>query len=138
MAESLFDQRYASSQPTTSYQLDAAFQEQDGIDRVQQAMRAGTPYDVAFVDARMPPGSNGIQTIFQLRQRDPALQVVLCTPDSDVRWDEVMEALGTTRKVHLLRKPLSVDHVRRMAEVLGTKAQRDRMAGPAVENLLAS
>ena len=37
------------------FEVDSAFQGQEGVVRVQQALREGRPYAMAFVDMRMPP-----------------------------------------------------------------------------------
>ena len=74
----------------------------------------------------MPPGWNGAGTTKQLWRIDPHLQVVICTAYSDFRWADVMSFLGTTENLSLLRKPFKPDDVRKMADVLGTKAARLR------------
>lgn len=63
--------------------VDSAMQGQEGLDRVREAAVAGRPYAMAFVDMRMPPGWDGVQTIEQLWKVDPDLQVVICTAHSD-------------------------------------------------------
>jgi CheY-like chemotaxis protein len=108
------------------YSVDMAAQGEAGLALLSNAVRGGDPYDVAFVDMRMPPGWNGVETTARLWEADADLQVVLCTAYSDFRWDEVIAELGTSRHLHLLRKPFSADHARSMAEVLGVKAQRLR------------
>src|SRR5438046_2601613 len=41
------------------FQVDSAYQGQEGLEKVRAAALAGTPYAVAFVDVRMPPGWDG-------------------------------------------------------------------------------
>src|SRR5205809_5428874 len=48
--------------------IDSAFQGQDALERVVKARREGRPYAMAFVDVRMPPGWDGIQTVSHLWQ----------------------------------------------------------------------
>ena len=45
------------------FDLDFAFQGQEGLERVRQALAAGRPYATAFIDVRMPPGWDGIETV---------------------------------------------------------------------------
>ncbi len=61
------------------FQVDCADQGQVALDLVQAANNAGRPYAVAFVDMRMPPGWDGLETIEQLWKVDAGLQVVVCT-----------------------------------------------------------
>lgn len=42
-------------------------------------MTARTPYALAFVEKRMPPGWDGLHTIKQMGKPDPDIQVVVCT-----------------------------------------------------------
>ena len=46
-----------------SFDVDSAFQGQQGLEMVQQALRDERPYAMAFVDIRMPPGWDGIETV---------------------------------------------------------------------------
>ncbi|MBC8069906.1 MAG: response regulator [Deltaproteobacteria bacterium] len=108
------------------FAIDYANQGAAALEHATTAVAAGRPFEVAFVDIRMPPGWNGVETAQRLRPVDPSLQIVLCTAYSDFRWDEVIAALGSSESVHLLRKPFGASDVRRMAEVLGTKAARLR------------
>src|ERR1700691_2952123 len=44
------------------YEIDSAYQGQEGVMLVQKALEAGRPYAMAFVDIRMPPGMDGVET----------------------------------------------------------------------------
>ncbi|HUZ08414.1 MAG TPA: response regulator, partial [Candidatus Paceibacterota bacterium] len=68
------------------YEIDSAYQGQDGVLLVKQAREAGRPYAMAFVDVRMPPGMDGVETARTIWDLDPDLQVVLCTAYSDYSW----------------------------------------------------
>src|SRR5688572_514542 len=65
------------------YEVDSAYQGREGLACVEAALRAGRPYAMAFVDMRMPPGWDGVETIEHLWRADPQLQVVICTAYSD-------------------------------------------------------
>src|SRR5688572_678000 len=54
-------------EPTTDgnrieFQIDSAFQGQEGLACVQKARKENYPYSLIFVDGRMPPGWDGIET----------------------------------------------------------------------------
>jgi CheY-like chemotaxis protein len=57
-------------------ELDSAHQGEQAIALAAEAHRAGRPYQLAFVDLRITPGIDGIETIARLWQLDPRLQVV--------------------------------------------------------------
>ncbi|MBZ0274153.1 EAL domain-containing protein [bacterium] len=88
-----------------AFEIDFAFQGQDGYALALAAHRAGRPYAVAFVDMRMPPGWNGVQTIRELWKIDPDLQVVVCTAYSDYTWADIVRELGRNDRLLLLKKP---------------------------------
>src|SRR5436309_1726660 len=67
----LFDSR--SPTPFTEFEIDSAYQGQEGLARVQSKLAEGKPYAMAFVDVCMPPGWDGIETIIRLWQADPRL-----------------------------------------------------------------
>ena len=55
-----------------TFELDSAFQGQEGVARVREALAAGCPYSLIFLDYRMPPGWNGAETLRRLRQVVPS------------------------------------------------------------------
>ncbi|MDB5577972.1 MAG: diguanylate cyclase, partial [Bradyrhizobium sp.] len=61
------------------FELDSAFQGEDALALVVAALAQNRPYALAFIDTRMPPGWDGVETIERLWQVDPKLQVALCT-----------------------------------------------------------
>ena len=92
-------QQPAIDRPT--FHMDSAMQGRDGVERARQALAEGRPYSVAFVDMRMPPGWDGLETIEHLWQVDPEVQVVVCSAYSDYDWLELLTRLMV--HVHLLR-----------------------------------
>lgn len=55
------------------FELDSAYQGQEGVAKVSESLQHGLPYAMAFVDMRMPPGWDGVETIKRLWQEDPRL-----------------------------------------------------------------
>ena len=76
----------AHSRISNGFQLDSAYQGKDGLALVEQAVGVGAPYAVAFIDVRMPPGWDGVETTAKIWEVDPDLQVVICTAYSDFSW----------------------------------------------------
>lgn len=114
---------------TIRFHVDCVTQGKDGLAAVQRALDRGEPYAIAFVDMRMPPGWDGIETIRHLWSVDPALQVVICTAHSDRSWEETVTQLGTTDSLLILKKPFDNIEVLQLANALTTKwaiARRDR------------
>ena len=84
----------AKAVPRAQFEVDSAYQGQEGVLLVKKALEAGRPYAMAFVDVRMPPGWDGVETTRKLWEIDPCLQVVLCTAYSDYSWDKMFEKFG--------------------------------------------
>jgi CheY-like chemotaxis protein len=99
------------------YEVDSAFQGLEGLEKVKEAQAQGRPYALVFLDYRMPPGWNGVETLRHLRQVAPSLQVVLCSAYTDYSWQEIAQEFGETR-LEELRKPFNSQELRQMAHRL--------------------
>jgi len=124
----LFDD-VPAQQTIELFELDFADQGQEGYRMVQQAVQQGKPYAVAFVDMRMPPGWDGVETIEHLWEVDAHLHVVICTAFSDHDWDQVMERLPQNDRLLVLRKPFDNIEVWQLANSLTKRwhqAQHDK------------
>jgi CheY-like chemotaxis protein len=108
MADELFGSAPPPSPPQSAavFDVDSAFQGQEGLAKVEEAQAAGRPYTLVFLDYRMPPGWNGIETLRRLRKVAPTLQVVLCSAYSDYSWEELVREFGEEPPLEL-RKPFN-------------------------------
>ena len=120
-AEAILFGDTSANEGADGFEIDSAYQGQEGLEMVRQALQAERPYAVAFVDVRMPPGWDGITTIDHLWQRDPNLEVVVCTAYSDYTWDEMVQTLGKTDHLLILKKPFDNIEVRQLACALCEK-----------------
>jgi len=109
------------SSPGIIYELESAYQGEEGFSKVVQAQKEGRPYAMAFVDMRMPPGWDGLQTIKHIWEVDSQIQLVICTAYSDYSWNEVMQHLGATDRLIILKKPFDMVEVQQMTTALTTK-----------------
>ena len=107
--------------PKAEFDLMIALQGEEGLSAVREAVRSGKPYAMAFVDVRMPPGWDGIETITRIWEMDPDIQVVLCTAYSDYSWDDITSRLGSTDRLVILKKPFDAVEVLQLASALTEK-----------------
>ena len=105
----------------TRFEIDSAHQGKEGFEMVQQAIEAGQPYAMAFVDVRMPPGWDGVETIGRIWKVYPDLQVVLCTAYSDYSWAEMIRQIGKSDSLVILKKPFDNIEVLQLAHTLTEK-----------------
>jgi len=104
-----------------SFEIESAYQGQEALDKLKAAYHANMPYALAFVDVRMPPGWDGIETIEQLWRVDPALQVVICTAYADYSWEKMAARLGTSDSCVILKKPFDNVEVLQLAHAMTKK-----------------
>lgn len=62
-----------------NFELSSAHQGQEALAMVEQSLKENRPYAMAFVDVRMPPGWDGIETISRIWKVYPEIQIVVCT-----------------------------------------------------------
>ena len=119
----------------TRFDLESAYQGQEAIQHVHTALDANRPYAMAFVDIRMPPGIDGIETIEQLWKIDRGLQVVLCTAYSDYSWKEMIGRLGRSDNFVILKKPFDPTEVLQLTHALTEKWRLGRAARGQLDQL---
>jgi PAS domain S-box-containing protein len=118
----LFEETKRVEQPK-GFELDSAFQGKEGLEMVKKALEEGRPYALAFVDVRMPPGWDGIETIARLWEVDPDLQIVVCTAYADYSWEEIRAKVGQPDSLLVLKKPFDNIEVQQLAHALTKKWQ---------------
>lgn len=116
----------SQTEATATFEIDCASQGKEGLEMVQQAQSAGRPYALAFVDGRMPPGWDGIETVSHLWQACPDLQVVLCTAYTDYSRQEIQHVLGEGDNLLILKKPFDNVEVLQLAHALTRKWELNR------------
>jgi PAS domain S-box-containing protein len=104
------------------FELDSASQGQEALEMVKEALQENRPYAMAFVDVRMPPGWDGIETIAKIWEVDPHLQVAICTAYSDYSLREIAERLGENPDSFvILKKPFDMIEVTQLANAFTQK-----------------
>jgi diguanylate cyclase len=139
-SELLAAERLLLGEPATSasqpaFQVDTALQGQEGVERARQALKEDRPYAMAFIDMRMPPGWDGLETIERLWEVDPHVQVAICSAHSDYDWTEVIARLDHTDKLLVIKKPFEPIEVLQCANALTRKWENERTLRGQVEHL---
>lgn len=117
----LLDGQEATAIVDQSYEMDCVAQGQMAVDLVERMAQRGSLYAVAFIDIRMPPGIDGIETAQRIWAIDPGLQIVFCTAYSDYSWENMVSRLGQQDGFLVLKKPFDVIEVRQAALALSEK-----------------
>ena len=121
--------------PQEHFELEFADQGREGVGLVQSAEQEGRPYAMAFVDMRMPPGWDGLETIDHLWYVAPDLEIVICTAYSDHPWEDVSRRIGNTDKLLILLKPFNSIEVVQLARSLAKKWNLTRSFKLQIESL---
>jgi signal transduction histidine kinase len=137
--EALLFQEPAPPSRRQVFHIDSAFNGQEGLRLLERAVELGEPYAVAFVDVRMGPGWDGIQTTARLWEAYPDLQVVICTAHSDYSWDDMVTKLEHSDRLVILKKPFDNVEVLQLANALAQKwrlLQHARIRLDDLENIV--
>src|ERR1700738_3258721 len=110
------------------FEIDSAYQGQEGLDLIEKSLLEGRPYSLAFVDVRMPPGWDGIETTCKIWEKYPDLQVVICTAYADYSWEEVLRKLGSSERMVILKKPFDNIEVLQLAVAMTEKWRLNQQA----------
>ena len=100
------------------FEIDSAYQGEEALEMVRNASAAGRPYALAFVDVRMPPGWDGVETITRLWEAAPDLQIVICTAYSDYSWHDIATRVIAPHSMVVLKKPFDNIDVLQLAHAL--------------------
>ncbi len=103
------------------YDIDHAYQGEEALEMVETAQQTGNPYSLIFMDVRMPPGMDGIETIKKIWDRYPYIEMVICTAYSDYSWGEIIDNLGNSDKLLFMKKPFDPTSLKQTALTQTTK-----------------
>jgi PAS domain S-box-containing protein len=129
--------------------VDSAFHGEEGLTRVREALVGDDAYDLAFVDQRMLPGWDGLETISRIWQIQPDLQIVLCAAHGELAWEQLVRHVSQPERFSILRKPFEPSDIlqhaassaarKRTEEVLRESEERFRnLAAATFEGICIS
>lgn len=105
------------------YSLTTATQGEEAVALMREALEADTPFALALIDMRMPPGIDGLETAIRLQQLDPSIYIVIITAYSDHDFSELHDNLD--HKLLFISKPYNRDELRYLAYSCCTSWARD-------------
>lgn len=136
MANSLFGRTEQDAvYKTISYELNSAFQGEEALEMIESAEAEGRGYSLVFMDVRMPPGLDGIKTISRIWERYPSMEIVICTAYSDYSWVDIIDILGPSDHLLVLKKPFDADEAQQMALAMTRRAKTSLTQRKYISNL---
>ena len=104
---------------------------EEACEIVSAARERDQPVAAAFVDVRMPPGMNGVETIRRMRDVDREVEIVIMTAYTEKPLADIVENLELLHKLLYIRKPFAREEIQQMTLSLVTKwnVEREVAAG---------
>jgi two-component system, NtrC family, sensor kinase len=125
----------AAPVPRPLFQIDSALDGAQGLTLIRRGRELNQRYPVAFVDMRMPPGWDGLETAARIWGQDPHVQIVICTAYSDYSWEQILERFGISDRLVILKKPFDNIEVLQLTSALTEKWRLAREANSHLENV---
>ncbi len=96
-------QKRVTEREPVEIELDCVDSGEEGVQRVIEAREAGAPYALIYLDIRMIPGMDGVQTAAEIRKVDPMVRIILISAYSDYSEYDIRKKIGV--EFHYLKKP---------------------------------
>jgi len=129
----LFSGLQASPAVHLPFDVMSAYDGSEGLRTVEHSLEINEPFAVAFVDVRMPGGTDGIELVKRIWKISPDTQIVMCTAYTDFQLNELLDWAGHSDHLVILKKPFDNIEVLQLAHALTKKwdlmqASRSKMA----------
>jgi signal transduction histidine kinase/DNA-binding response OmpR family regulator len=119
------------------YEIDAVCRGDEGLARVRKAARVERPYALVILEACLPAGWGGPETLERLWLADGKLEVALCGDSEDFDWEDLQERFGHNDQLLILSKPFRAPDLRQLACAVTQKWNAAASARARVEELRA-
>jgi len=106
---------------SSTFRVESAFQGQEGIEHIRQSYKENDPVILAFIDVRMPPGIDGIDTSSKIQKEFPETQIVICTAFNDFPWPKIAKQMYRADNFVILKKPFENIEILQLAQALCAK-----------------
>lgn len=130
IGDSLFpEEKQTDPFPRKHYDLTTVSRGEEGIKAAKDALEQEKPFDVAFIDMKMP-GMDGAETAKHIWKIDPDIKIIIVTAFSEYAPEDIIRVAGRD-DVFYLRKPFNPEEIRQFARSLvhqrALERERDRL-----------
>ena len=101
-------------------------QADEAVRAVEESIRDGRPFAIAFLDVRMPPGPDGVNAAERIRKLDEEINIVFVTGFSDISPEEIRTRVPPPDKLLYCQKPFHAGELRQVAYALSAKWAANR------------
>jgi DNA-binding NtrC family response regulator len=106
---------------SSTFRVESAFQGQGGIEHIRQSYKDNDPVILAFIDVRMPPRIDGIETSSKIQKEFPETQIAICTAFNDFPWPKIAKQMYRADNFVILKKPFENIAILQLAHALCAK-----------------
>ncbi|WP_347989775.1 ATP-binding protein [Methylomonas sp. AM2-LC] len=96
-------------------------------EHVYEQLAAHRPFQLLFVESQLCDG-DGLNLISDLWRMDADIHVVLCSADSQLNWQHIVETVGESDQLLFLQKPFSLLALRQIVHALLRKWQLNKQS----------
>ena len=93
----------------------------EAYEKIKTAIETDDPIAVAYIDIRMPPGIDGIETTRRIRAIDENIEIVLMTAYTDKSLGEIVREMDLLHKLLYIRKPFAREEIQQITLALAEK-----------------
>ncbi len=98
-----------------AFELLHATSGEEACEIVRAEKEANRPIALAYIDIRMPPGIDGIETTRQIRKIDRDIEIVIMTAYTDKSLPEIIHGMELLHKLLYIRKPFTTEEILQIA-----------------------
>lgn len=116
----------APAQLIPAFELCLCRQGPEAVAAVQESIDKSTPFAVAFLDVRMPPGPDGVWAAARIRALDPFVNIVIVTAYSDLSPAKINQQVQPPDRLLYMQKPFHTHEIQQFALALSAKWQAEK------------
>jgi len=105
-------------------EIDHAYQGEDALNMIEKSFEDNNPYSLVYMDVRMPPGIDGIETIKRAREKYKQLEFIICTAFNNYDWEELYNLFGRNDQLLYLSKPFCDTSLKQMTNYVLSKVEK--------------
>lgn len=93
------------------FELLHAMSGEEACEIAKAGKESNRPIALAFIDIRMPPGIDGIETTRRIREIDSDVEIVIMTAYTDKSLPEIIHEMDLLHKLLYIRKPFTTEEI---------------------------
>jgi len=110
--ENLQNELYGKTEDQgTSVSVTVCSQGDAAVDKFEEALQSGDPFDVIVLDVRMPPGISGVEAAEKIRVADQQVPIIFVSGYSDVTIPNLEERVPPASKMCYVEKPIQLSEL---------------------------